>query len=112
MDSFNTDADTRRIVQKYTAGRVRVLTFKQSRYPRILKGSLLPAPSSATDDHAKWYLHDPLITLAIMQRYPPGHGDMFDALANSGLLDQLIGEGTHRSESAVSRHRVHFCQQH
>jgi UDP-N-acetylglucosamine pyrophosphorylase len=55
MDSFNTDADTRRIVQKYTGGRVRVLTFKQSRYPRILKSSLLPAPSSATDDHAKWY---------------------------------------------------------
>lgn len=100
MDSFNTDADTRRIIQKYTGGRVRVLTFKQSRYPRILKGSLLPAPSSATDDHAKWYPTNPLPSFT-MQRYPPGHGDMFDALDNSGLLDQLIGDGTATCWSAV-----------
>jgi UTP--glucose-1-phosphate uridylyltransferase len=26
-------------------------------------------------------------------RYPPGHGDVYRALQNSGLLDQLIAEG-------------------
>ena len=25
--------------------------------------------------------------------YPPGHGDIFDALSNSGLLDKLIEAG-------------------
>jgi UTP--glucose-1-phosphate uridylyltransferase len=26
-------------------------------------------------------------------RYPPGHGDLFESLASSGLLDQLIEQG-------------------
>jgi UTP--glucose-1-phosphate uridylyltransferase len=28
-----------------------------------------------------------------MQRYPPGHGDVFRSFANSGLVDQLIKDG-------------------
>lgn len=26
-------------------------------------------------------------------RYPPGHGDLYDAITNSGLVDKLLGAG-------------------
>uniref|UniRef100_A0A8C5BYB8 UTP--glucose-1-phosphate uridylyltransferase n=1 Tax=Gadus morhua TaxID=8049 RepID=A0A8C5BYB8_GADMO len=40
MNSFNTDEDTKKILQKYTHHRVKIHTFNQSRYPRINKESL------------------------------------------------------------------------
>lgn len=55
------------------------MTFNQSRFPRVNKESLLPCPRSATEDRGLWY--------------PPGHGDLYDALTNSGLLDQLLAAG-------------------
>jgi len=93
MNSFNTDDDTARIIQKYQNHNINILTFNQSRYPRVDKESLLPVPQSADSDKAGWY--------------PPGHGDIFDALqyvpfysrvmwltsSNSGLLTQLISAG-------------------
>jgi len=79
MNSFNTDEDTARIIQKYQNHNINILTFNQSRYPRVDKESLLPCPREATSDKANWY--------------PPGHGDIFDALTNSGLLDKLIAAG-------------------
>jgi len=79
MNSFNTDDDTARIIQKYQNHNINILTFNQSRYPRVDKESLLPCPTSAESDKADWY--------------PPGHGDIFDALQNSGLLDKLIAAG-------------------
>ncbi|KIM27670.1 hypothetical protein M408DRAFT_9163 [Serendipita vermifera MAFF 305830] len=79
MNSFNTDEDTQRIIQKYANHNIQILTFNQSRHPRINKDSLLPVPRSATSDKSQWY--------------PPGHGDIFDALSNSGLLDKLIAAG-------------------
>jgi UTP--glucose-1-phosphate uridylyltransferase len=79
MNSFNTDADTQRIIQKYANHNIQILTFNQSRYPRVGRESLLPVPQNATSDKSQWY--------------PPGHGDIFDALANSGLLDKLIAAG-------------------
>ena len=42
MNSFNTDDDTHKIIKKYAGFRVRILTFNQSRYPRINKESLMP----------------------------------------------------------------------
>ncbi|KAJ3109563.1 UTP-glucose-1-phosphate uridylyltransferase [Physocladia obscura] len=33
------------------------------------------------------------LDLTLRQWYPPGHGDLFESLATSGLLDQLIAEG-------------------
>ncbi|KAF7321635.1 UTP--glucose-1-phosphate uridylyltransferase [Mycena kentingensis (nom. inval.)] len=78
MTSFNTHADTLRIIKKYTGTSVRITTFNQSRYPRILKDSLLPCPQSAEDANSAWY--------------PPGHGDLYNALQHSGLLDQLLAE--------------------
>lgn len=79
MNSFNTDTETRKVIQKYGRERINIVTFNQSRFPRIGKDSLLPVPNSPTDDKESWY--------------PPGHGDVFDALDHSGLLDQLIAEG-------------------
>jgi UTP--glucose-1-phosphate uridylyltransferase len=66
MNSFNTDEDTARIIQKYQNHNINILTFNQSRYPRVDKESLLPCPQDADSDKANWY--------------PPGHGDIFDAL--------------------------------
>ncbi|KAF7306169.1 UTP--glucose-1-phosphate uridylyltransferase [Mycena chlorophos] len=85
MSSFNTHADTLRIIRKYAAHNVRITTFNQSRYPRIHKDSLLPCPKSAdldagdSNNNSAWY--------------PPGHGDLYNALLHSGMLDQLIAEG-------------------
>ncbi|CAG8712966.1 5320_t:CDS:2, partial [Racocetra fulgida] len=50
MNSFNTDDDTMRIVQKYGSHKIDILTFNQSRYPRINKESLLPMPRTPTSD--------------------------------------------------------------
>ncbi|KAK7941038.1 UTP-glucose-1-phosphate uridylyltransferase [Apiospora aurea] len=44
MNSFNTNDDTAAIIKKYEGHNVDIMTFNQSRYPRILKDSLLPAP--------------------------------------------------------------------
>ncbi|KAJ8405120.1 hypothetical protein AAFF_G00330410 [Aldrovandia affinis] len=82
MNSFNTDEDTKKILQKYTHHRVKIHTFNQSRYPRINKESLLPV---ATDMEMTGDTRDVW--------YPPGHGDIYASFYNSGLLDQLIAEG-------------------
>jgi len=79
MTSFNTHEDTLRIIKKYANQQLRITTFNQSRYPRIFKESLLPCPKKADDDKKNWY--------------PPGHGDLYNALHHSGVLDQLIAEG-------------------
>ncbi|KAI8824282.1 UTP--glucose-1-phosphate uridylyltransferase-domain-containing protein [Fimicolochytrium jonesii] len=79
MNSFNTDEDTHRIIQKYKGHKINILTFNQSRFPRISKDSLLPMPKTPEGKSGDWY--------------PPGHGDLFEALANSGLLDQLLAQG-------------------
>ncbi|KIP11653.1 hypothetical protein PHLGIDRAFT_17956 [Phlebiopsis gigantea 11061_1 CR5-6] len=78
MTSFNTHEDTLRIIKKYANQQLRITTFNQSRYPRIYKESLLPCPKSADDDKKNWY--------------PPGHGDLYNALYQSGVLDQLLSE--------------------
>ncbi len=79
MNSFNTDEDTGRIIQKYANHNIELMTFNQSRYPRVVKESLTPAPRSALEDKGAWY--------------PPGHGDLFDAITNSGVVDKLLAEG-------------------
>ena len=79
MTSFNTDKDTQRIIKKYANQQLRITCFNQSRYPRILKETLLPCPKKADEDNKNWY--------------PPGHGDLYNAIVNSGVMDQLIAEG-------------------
>lgn len=79
MTSFNTNEETIRIVKKYANQQLRITTFNQSRFPRIYKESQLPCPNNAADEKKSWY--------------PPGHGDLYDALVRSGVLDQLLNEG-------------------
>ncbi|XP_074485349.1 UTP--glucose-1-phosphate uridylyltransferase-like isoform X2 [Sebastes fasciatus] len=82
MNSFNTDEDTKKILQKYKHHRVNIHTFNQSRYPRINKESLLPIAKNmgmSGENGEAWY--------------PPGHGDIYASFSNCGLLDKLIAEG-------------------
>lgn len=79
MNSFNTDEETKKVIQKYNKHTLSIKTFTQSRYPRIAKDTLMPLVSNYQDTLEAWY--------------PPGHGDFFAAFHNSGLMDQLIAEG-------------------
>ncbi|KAI8924595.1 UTP--glucose-1-phosphate uridylyltransferase-domain-containing protein [Entophlyctis helioformis] len=79
MNSFNTDEETKRITQKYSGQQLKIHTFNQSRFPRIEKESLLPLCKDPVGKTGDWY--------------PPGHGDLFESLANSGTLDALLAEG-------------------
>eukprot|EP00047_Mylnosiga_fluctuans_P002912 m.226544 g.226544 ORF g.226544 m.226544 type:complete len:499 (-) comp11438_c0_seq1:35-1531(-) len=78
MNSFSTHKDTQKLLRKYNKARCKILQFNQSRFPRIVKGTLRPLPTDNKDD-SQWY--------------PPGHGDFYQSLQNSGLLDQLLAEG-------------------
>ncbi|CAG98930.1 UTP--glucose-1-phosphate uridylyltransferase [Kluyveromyces lactis] len=79
MNSFNTDADTEHLIKKYSANRIRIRSFNQSKFPRVLRDSLLPVPQSFNDALDSWY--------------PPGHGDLFESLHSSGELDALLAQG-------------------
>ncbi|KAF9222692.1 UTP-glucose-1-phosphate uridylyltransferase [Gyrodon lividus] len=79
MTSFNTYDDTIRIIKKYVNQRIKIITFNQSRYPRIWKDNLQPCPRHAGDDKKHWY--------------PPGHGDLYQSLVHSGILDRLLADG-------------------
>lgn len=79
MNSFNTHEETGKIIQKYVHSNVDVLTFNQSRHPRILKETLTPLPNKLSANDSEWY--------------PPGHGDVYLSLLNSGLLKQLLDQG-------------------
>jgi UTP--glucose-1-phosphate uridylyltransferase len=81
MNSFNTNDDTLRIVKNYAGQAPRIITFEQSQYPRIIQETLLPCPDSAAEDVDKkaWY--------------PPGHGDLYNAIMRSGVLGKLLQEG-------------------
>ena len=79
MNSFNTDEDTQKVLRKYKGFRVKIRSFMQSRHPRINKESLLPIAKTTDEDPDAWY--------------PPGHGDFYEAFANSGLLSHFLEEG-------------------
>lgn len=80
MNSFNTDEDTQKILRKYRGRRANIQSFMQSRYPRIDRESLMPI--------AKTLMGSPLEAW-----YPPGHGDFYQAVYDSGVLDRLIADG-------------------
>ncbi|KAK3912040.1 UTP--glucose-1-phosphate uridylyltransferase [Frankliniella fusca] len=81
MNSFNTDADTQKIVRKYRGLQVKIYTFNQSCYPRINKESLMPIARNCDVENN------------IDAWYPPGHGDFYESFKNSGLLKKFIEEG-------------------
>ncbi len=77
MNSFNTDQDTQKIIRKYN-GMLPIYTFQQNRFPRLRKDSLLPL---SKQKYAQQY------------SYPPGHGDFYQSIDKTGILDQLIKQG-------------------
>lgn len=79
MTSFKTSEDSQRIIRRYANQPVRITTFNQSRFPRISNESFLPCAMNAQDDKSVWY--------------PPGHGDLYNSLHVSGVLDKLLEEG-------------------
>ncbi|KAI9315834.1 UTP--glucose-1-phosphate uridylyltransferase-domain-containing protein [Dichotomocladium elegans] len=79
MNSFNTDDETKHIVKKYEDHNITIRTFNQSKYPRIRKDTYLPIPRSPDAPIEQWY--------------PPGHGDIYESLHHSGLLDELLADG-------------------
>ncbi len=79
MNSYNTEEDTLRYLQKYPdLSRVKLpISFVQNKFPRIRQSDLKPYEN---EDPVKMW-------------NPPGHGDLYAALSSSGLLDRLIDEG-------------------
>ncbi|KAJ8492943.1 hypothetical protein OPV22_014664 [Ensete ventricosum] len=79
MNSFNTHDDTQKIVEKYANSNIKIHTFNQSQYPRLVVEDFMPLPSKGQSGKDGWY--------------PPGHGDVFPSLMNSGKLDALLSQG-------------------
>lgn len=78
MDSFRTQGDTRAALAKHAellAGQTLPMSFLQHRVPKVLASDFTPAA-----DHEDGWC-------------PPGHGDLYPALATSGLLDALLAQG-------------------
>ncbi|KAM3283419.1 UTP-glucose-1-phosphate uridylyltransferase isoform X1 [Capsicum chacoense] len=79
MNSFNTHDDTLKIVEKYANSNIDIHTFNQSQYPRLVAEDFTPLPCKGNSGKDGWY--------------PPGHGDVFPSLMNSGKLDALLAKG-------------------
>jgi UTP--glucose-1-phosphate uridylyltransferase len=80
MNSYHTRSDTLAALADYPlAVRGLPLDFLQNKVPRIERATGLPL--SLPDEEANWA--------------PPGHGDVYLALWQSGLLEQLIEAGIH-----------------
>jgi UTP--glucose-1-phosphate uridylyltransferase len=81
MNSFWTHRDTQQIIRKYASHHITMHTFMQSCYPRIDKDTLWTVANAPCCEDTKhlWY--------------PPGHGDLYASMANSGLLDELLRAG-------------------
>ncbi len=73
MNSFFTHDPTMEIVNRLN---VPVMTLIQSQVPRLLQESFAPLETGTEED---WV--------------PPGHGDLYDSMKRSGLLDTLLDDG-------------------
>jgi len=82
MNSFSTDDDTREVLSRFPelqeGQKGLALTFLQNRVPKIDQETLLPA-SWPADPALEWC--------------PPGHGDLYTALVQTGLLDGMLSQG-------------------
>jgi UTP--glucose-1-phosphate uridylyltransferase len=82
MNSFNTHEETGLVVQRYQ-GLIDILSFEQSQHPRFSPVDHMPVMSEVSKE-----------TLETKNLwYPPGHGDVFEALVNSGTLAKLEQRG-------------------
>ncbi len=80
MNSFRTADDAERALSGYPGLAMEGLPsgFLQHKVPKVFADSLRPA-RHASDSELEWC--------------PPGHGDVYTALATSGLLDDLLERG-------------------
>ncbi len=79
MNSFNTHDDTLEHLLRYknlSLGNLPI-DFVQNKFPKLIRENL--APLKCEDDVQNWN--------------PPGHGDIYMAMAISGILDRLIEMG-------------------
>ena len=79
MNSFNTDADSRAVLERYPELQGPIpLSLMQHKVPKILQDTLAPAewPANPT-----------------LEWCPPGHGELYIALATSGMLEILLARG-------------------
>ncbi|MCF7920355.1 MAG: UTP--glucose-1-phosphate uridylyltransferase [Candidatus Cloacimonetes bacterium] len=79
MNSFNTSEDTLAFLRKYPELKLAglPLDFLQNKFPKVEAESLLPY--TAADDLLTWN--------------PPGHGEIYMVLQQSGVLDVLLEKG-------------------
>lgn len=79
MDSFNTQIDTLNYLKKYDSLKLDdlPLDFVQNKFPKIKQSDLSPLENP--DDSKNWN--------------PPGHGDIYIAMAISGVMDTLLQSG-------------------
>jgi len=80
MDSFRTAADSKEVLVHYPDLQSEDLesSFLQNKVPKILCHEMRPA---ACPDYPE------------LEWCPPGHGDLYTAIAASGLLDRLLAAG-------------------
>jgi UTP--glucose-1-phosphate uridylyltransferase len=80
LHSFNTQDDVLQALEAYPELTVEPLPLdmRQSEEPKLLRSDLTPV-SWPKNPHLEWC--------------PPGHGDLYPTLLDSGILDTLIEEG-------------------
>ncbi len=79
MNSFSTSSDTLNFLKKYPEieNKNLPLEFIQNKYPKIKRDDF--SPLNLEDDNLNWN--------------PPGHGDIYQSLEITGILDKLISQG-------------------
>ncbi|XDD52449.1 UTP--glucose-1-phosphate uridylyltransferase [Leptospira sp. WS92.C1] len=77
MDSFNTQKESQTELKRIGFSQKFETSFLQHKVPRLLKDQLTPISCKTPDD--EWC--------------PPGHGDIWISLLETGLLDNLISNG-------------------
>lgn len=77
MDSFHTQADSQKELEESGIRQSIPTSFLQHKVPRLLKDSL--DPIGCSDPNEDWC--------------PPGHGDIYFTLVETGILDQLLAQG-------------------
>ncbi|WRX20789.1 UDPGP family - like 2 [Theobroma cacao] len=93
MNSFNTHDDTLKIVEKYSNSNIEIHTFNQSQYPRLVVEDFTPLPCKGQPGKDGWFSLDSALLNGLSYGYPPGHGDVFPSLMNSGKLDAFLSQG-------------------
>lgn len=79
MNSFRTRQDSLDVIKQYPQLKKDIpFDFVQHKVPKILQDDLNPAHYSEDRKH-EWC--------------PPGHGDIYNALVTSGMLEKLLNEG-------------------